>query len=84
MSEEQTILAGKVVALKYTLRDAAGAMIDASEEGDPLHYLHGADNIVPGLESALEGHKPRDAETIWQWRNDSIARAASIDPAPFT
>lgn len=64
MSEEQSIAAGKVVALNYTLRDAKGSFIDGSEEGDPLQYLHGADNIVPGLESALEGHKVGDKLSV--------------------
>ena len=64
MSEPQTIQAGKVVALKYTLRDSSGTWIDGSEDNDPLHYLHGADNIVPGLESALEGHKIGDKLTV--------------------
>ena len=53
MSQQHSIQAGKVVALKYTLRDEGGAWIDGSEDGDPLHYLHGADNIVPSVEAAL-------------------------------
>jgi len=45
----------KVVSIEYTLRDDKGEMLDSSEGGDPLVYLHGHGNIVPGLESALEG-----------------------------
>ena len=44
-----------VVAIDYTLRDTEGEVIDASPEGQPLQYLHGAGNIIPGLEKALEG-----------------------------
>jgi len=44
-----------VVAIDYTLRDTDGEVIDASPEGQPLQYLHGAGNIIPGLEKALEG-----------------------------
>ncbi len=55
MTQTQTIAAGKVVALHYTLHDEAGALIDGSQGEDPLYYLHGADNLVPGLEAALEG-----------------------------
>jgi FKBP-type peptidyl-prolyl cis-trans isomerase SlyD len=51
----QTIAAGKVVGLHYTLRDEEGSLIDRSDGEEPLYYLHGAENIVPGLESALAG-----------------------------
>jgi FKBP-type peptidyl-prolyl cis-trans isomerase SlyD len=55
MSAPTAIADGKVVVLHYTLRDGAGAIIDASEEDEPMAYLHGAHNIVPGLERALAG-----------------------------
>jgi FKBP-type peptidyl-prolyl cis-trans isomerase SlyD len=54
------VAAGKVVSIKYTLRDDDGDVIDASDDGDPLEYLHGADNIVPGLERQLLGKKLGD------------------------
>jgi FKBP-type peptidyl-prolyl cis-trans isomerase SlyD len=44
----------RVVALEYTLKDDAGAVIDRSGK-ELLYYLHGHSNIVPGLEEALEG-----------------------------
>jgi FKBP-type peptidyl-prolyl cis-trans isomerase SlyD len=44
-----------VVDLAYTLKGADGAVIDQSEKDDPMTYLHGEGQIVPGLESALEG-----------------------------
>lgn len=50
-----TIADGKVVTLNYTLKDDAGELIDSSEGAEPLLYLHGAENIVPGLEKALTG-----------------------------
>ncbi|MGB8328712.1 MAG: peptidylprolyl isomerase [Polyangiales bacterium] len=49
------ITVNKVVSLSYTLRDDDGELIDQSEDGSPLLYLHGARNIVPGLEEQLEG-----------------------------
>ena len=49
------ITVNKVVSLSYTLRDDDGEVIDQSEDGSPLLYLHGAQNIVPGLEEQLEG-----------------------------
>jgi FKBP-type peptidyl-prolyl cis-trans isomerase SlyD len=46
---------GAVVSLAYTLRLANGEVIDYSEPNDPLEYLHGAENIIPGLERELSG-----------------------------
>lgn len=51
-----TIADGKVVSFHYTLTNTAGETIDTSRErGAPLPYLHGAGNIVPGLERQLVG-----------------------------
>lgn len=44
-----------VVSIDYVLTDPEGEVLDRSEEGSPLTYLHGANNIIPGLESALAG-----------------------------
>jgi FKBP-type peptidyl-prolyl cis-trans isomerase SlyD len=55
MSENLIIADGLVVVLNYTLRTDEGEVIDASTTEDPMAYLHGADNIVPGLEQALAG-----------------------------
>jgi FKBP-type peptidyl-prolyl cis-trans isomerase SlyD len=52
---EQLIADGQVVVLQYTLRADDGEVLDASTPDDPMAYLHGADNIVPGLEQALTG-----------------------------
>ncbi len=54
MSSE-TITAGKVVTIHYTLTLDDGQTVDTSKGGDPLAYLHGAENIVPGLEKQLDG-----------------------------
>jgi FKBP-type peptidyl-prolyl cis-trans isomerase SlyD len=64
MTDFETITAGKVVALHYTLRDNEGELIDGSDQGDPLYYLHGAENLVPGLESALEGRRVGDKLSV--------------------
>lgn len=54
------ISAGKVVAFHYTLTDDDGDVIDSSEGREPLDYLHGAGNIVPGLERQLLGKTTGD------------------------
>jgi FKBP-type peptidyl-prolyl cis-trans isomerase SlyD len=52
-----TLMIGKnaVVAIHYTLRDDAGQVMDSSSGGEPLTYLHGANNLIQGLEKELEG-----------------------------
>jgi FKBP-type peptidyl-prolyl cis-trans isomerase SlyD len=45
---------GKVVELDYALHLGDGKVVDQSE-GQPLSYIHGEGQIVPGLEQALEG-----------------------------
>jgi FKBP-type peptidyl-prolyl cis-trans isomerase SlyD len=44
-----------VVSLDYRLHLGDGEIIEHSEPGDPLVYLHGYEEIVPGLEKVLEG-----------------------------
>ena len=55
------ISADKVVSIDYTLTNSDGAVIDTSEGRGPLAYLQGHSNIIPGLESALEGKAVGDA-----------------------
>ncbi len=49
------IAQNSVVAFHYTLTNNAGEVLDSSEGREPLTYLHGAGNIIPGLEKELEG-----------------------------
>ena len=51
----ETVMDGVVVLLHYTLKNDEGEVLDSSADADPLPYLHGASNIVPGLENALTG-----------------------------
>jgi FKBP-type peptidyl-prolyl cis-trans isomerase SlyD len=50
----------RVAYIHYTLTNDAGEVLDSSREAEPLAYLHGAGNIVPGLESALSGKQVGD------------------------
>ena len=50
----------KVVSIHYTLKDESGEVIDTSSGRDPLDYVHGAGQIIPGMEKALEGKEPGD------------------------
>lgn len=60
----QTIAAGKVVHIHYTLTNDDGEVLDSSAGGHPLAYLHGYGNIVPGLEEGLEGASTGDQRQV--------------------
>ncbi|WP_266171794.1 FKBP-type peptidyl-prolyl cis-trans isomerase [Dyella subtropica] len=49
-----------VASFHYTLTDDQGQVIDSSEGREPLTYLHGTGQIVPGLEKAMEGRQAGD------------------------
>ena len=53
-----------VVAMHYVLTDESGTVIDESPKGEPLYYLHGHQNIVPGLEKELSGLKQGDKKKV--------------------
>lgn len=55
-----TITKDKVAAIHYTLTDDKGNVLDSSEGRDPLYYLHGANNLIPGMEEGLEGRSTGD------------------------
>jgi FKBP-type peptidyl-prolyl cis-trans isomerase SlyD len=57
------IEARKVVTLNYTLTDKDGNVIDQSGDAS-FAYLHGANNIIPGLENALEGKSAGDSLNV--------------------
>lgn len=56
----EAISDGRVVSIHYKLTGEDGEIIDNSFGGEPLIYLHGAGNIVLGLEESLTGHRVGD------------------------
>lgn len=54
------ITQNSVVSIHYTLTNDNGDVIDSSAGSEPLVYLHGAGNIIPGLENPLVGKKAGD------------------------
>lgn len=55
MSENSSVADKHVVQMHYTLTNPDGEVIDSSAGREPLAYLHGSGNIVPGLERQLSG-----------------------------
>lgn len=50
----------KVATIHYTLTDVQGTVLDSSEGQEPLQYLHGEGNLIPGMEEGLEGREKGD------------------------
>jgi FKBP-type peptidyl-prolyl cis-trans isomerase SlyD len=61
MDSLELIAKDMVVSFHYTLKDSKGDVLDSSSGGDPMLYLHGYSQIVPGLEAAMLG-KTRGAK----------------------
>ncbi|MCC5842335.1 MAG: peptidylprolyl isomerase [Opitutales bacterium] len=53
-----------VVSMDYRLTGGDGKVLDESAEGQPLVYLHGHGNIIPGLESALDGRSSGESLNV--------------------
>lgn len=53
-----------VVSIHYKLSDADGNELENSAEAEPLKYLHGAGNLIPGLENALTGKTAGDELSV--------------------
>lgn len=52
-----TLMIGQnsVVSMHYTLKNDQGEIMDSSQGKEPMVYLHGANNLIPGLEAELTG-----------------------------
>jgi FKBP-type peptidyl-prolyl cis-trans isomerase SlyD len=59
----EKIADGVVVSLKYIL-EVEGETVAQTDADEPMEYLHGAENIVPGLEAALTGKKLGDKMSV--------------------
>lgn len=57
--ENMTIKSGSTVSMNYTLK-VDGKVVDSSEGREPLTYIQGSGQIIPGLEEQLEGLKKGD------------------------
>lgn len=55
-----TVTKDSVVGIEYTLTDDKKQTLDSSAGAGPLEYLHGHNNIIPGLEKELDGKSVGD------------------------
>jgi FKBP-type peptidyl-prolyl cis-trans isomerase SlyD len=49
-----------VASIHYTLTDNSGKVLDSSSGREPLTYIHGAGNLIMGMEEGLEGKAKGD------------------------
>lgn len=54
----------KVISFHYTLKDSTGMLLESSQGSEPLLFLEGAQNIIPGLESELLKMKVGEKQVI--------------------
>lgn len=80
-----TISKNKVVHIDYTLKDNYGNILDSSRGREPLAYIHGMGNLIPGLETVLEGKSVGDKikttvqpEDAYGSRDDKLKQTISL------
>ena len=73
-----------VVSAKFQLFDGEGELIDSSDSNGPLTYLHGADELLPGLESALGGKQVGDKLSVELGPDEAFGEhdPSLVDKAP--
>ena len=55
---------GSSVKMEYTLKDDKGQILDSSDGKDPIAFVQGAQQIIPGLDKAILGMKPGDTKKV--------------------
>jgi len=58
------ITSKKVATIHYTLKDQKGTIIDSSQGEEPLTFIHGIGNLIPGMEKGLEGKGAGDKVSL--------------------
>ena len=56
--------ANKIISIHYTLTLASGELVDTTDGEEPLNFLAGANNIIPGLERELMGKQVGDSMEV--------------------
>jgi len=65
------------ISLEYTLT-IDGKVVDSTNGREPLHYIHGTHQIIPGLERALAGMKVGESKSVTVSPEDGYGK---VDPA---
>ena len=54
----------RVISINYVLKNAAGDLLDASDEGEAFSYIEGSKQIIPALETAVQAMKDGEKKTV--------------------
>jgi FKBP-type peptidyl-prolyl cis-trans isomerase SlyD len=71
---------GATVSLEYTLTGEDGKLIESNKGKEPLRYVDGKSQIIPGLEKALEGMKPGAEKKVTVTPEDAYG---PVDPNAY-
>ncbi len=63
-AQSMDVSTGKQVSIEYTLTLEDKTVVDSNVEATPLTFIQGSHNIIPGLESALDGMKVGDSKQV--------------------
>jgi len=63
-SSVSIVKAGKQVSLEYTLRLDDQTVLDTNVDGEPLSYIHGLQQLMPGLEKGLAGLRVGESKKV--------------------
>lgn len=93
--ESMKVAKNTVVSITYTLKDSEGNLLDSTDASDPLAYLHGVGNLIPGMEKALndrdsgetfqcvippeEGYGAFDEELVWELEKAQFAELGDVE-----
>lgn len=72
---------GAAVSFDYTLTDDSGKVVDTSKGKEPMQYVHGKGQIIPGLEKELAGMSVGAEKKVTVKPEDAYGQ---VDPAAFT
>jgi FKBP-type peptidyl-prolyl cis-trans isomerase SlyD len=79
-AQNATVQPGSEVSFDYTLTDDSGKIVDSSKGKEPMHYVHGKGQIIPGLEKELAGMAVGNEKKITVKPEDAYG---PVDPAAF-
>jgi FKBP-type peptidyl-prolyl cis-trans isomerase 2 len=77
---ETMVKDGATVSLEYTLSGEDGKVIESNKGKEPLRFVDGRSQIIPGLEKALEGMKPGTEKKVTVKPEDAYG---PVDPNAY-
>ncbi len=78
-----SILKNVVAEIHYILKDHQAEFIDSSEEQNPLAYIHGMGQLIPGLEKELEGNNRLETKFSFKF-NPKMLMVSSLTTSSQT